>query len=238
MSTPQEIRDQNLSYLNQHGFQPATWMPLSCEPGDPPGDEPGFASGVLRPEFEIAQRLMIHGAIFAWGSAPSDFGPTILRFVDDNDLRSSMTDDEQEVLDLPKDEAAADYGHMVGWRLENMWALAWTLGLANGPSAISGQLSQEVIDELLALFLPEFRVCAEDLMEKGTTQPVASIIAMEDRFYLAHNAVRSAQLDPDAGTVPENFDPVADGGAIHERRHSLTWALAPGAMWDEVDLST
>lgn len=238
MATPQEIRDQNLSYLNQQGFQPATWMPLSCEPGDPPGDEPGFASGILRPEFEIAQRLMTHCAVFAWGSAPSEFESTILQFVDDNDLRSCMTDDELDLMDLPKDEASATYGSMVGWRLENMWALAWILGLAQEPSATTGQLSQDVIDQLLALFLPEFSICAEDLVEQGVVQSSAAVIALEDRFYLAHNAVRSAQLDPEAGTVPDHFDPVADGGAIHERRHSLTWALAPGARWDEVDLST
>lgn len=29
-----------------------------------------------------------------------------------------------------------------------------------------------------------------------------------------------------------------DGGAIHERRHSLTWILSPGIDWDDTDMST
>jgi hypothetical protein len=39
-------------------------------------------------------------------------------------------------------------------------------------------------------------------------------------------------------TVPADFDPIANGGVIHERRHALTWALAPGVSWDDIDLST
>ena len=63
---------------------------------------------------------------------------------------------------------------------------------------------------------------------------------MEDLFYCVHNAVRSAQLamheenDDAVGIVPEGFDPIANGGVIHERRHALTWALSPGVDWDEV----
>ena len=60
---------------------------------------------------------------------------------------------------------------------------------------------------------------------------------MEDLFYCAHNAVRTAQMGGKAA-VPEGFHPVRDGGAIHERRHSLTWALSPGVEWEETDLST
>ena len=59
---------------------------------------------------------------------------------------------------------------------------------------------------------------------------------MEDLFYCAHDAVRSAQLG--GATVPIGFHPIDDGGGIHERRHALTWALSPGTDWDDTDLST
>ena len=34
------------------------------------------------------------------------------------------------------------------------------------------------------------------------------------------------------------FDPMGNGGVIHERRHSLTWMLSKGINWEETDLST
>ncbi len=55
-------------------------------------------------------------------------------------------------------------------------------------------------------------------------------------FYCLHNAVRSAQCGDD--TVPPGFDPIGNGGVVHERRHSLTWMLSKGIEWDDTDLST
>ena len=65
----------------------------------------------------------------------------------------------------------------------------------------------------------------------------ADIIALEDLFYCAHNAVRSAQTG-EAGTVPSGFHPVNNGGVVHERRHGLTWLISAGVAWDDTDLST
>jgi hypothetical protein len=48
--------------------------------------------------------------------------------------------------------------------------------------------------------------------------------------------VRSAQLG--GKTVPNNFDPIGNGGVIHERRHALTWMLSKGTTWDNTDVST
>ena len=89
----------------------------------------------------------------------------------------------------------------------------------------------------MGLFLPEFTISCDSLLVQGNTQAIEDIVRMEDRFYLAHNAVRSGQTG-EAGMLPAGFDPIGDGGAIHERRHSLTWALSPGTAWDDTDLST
>lgn len=62
------------------------------------------------------------------------------------------------------------------------------------------------------------------------------VLKKEDLFYCLHNAVRSAQLG--RKTVPLNFDPIMNGGVIHERRHSLTWMVSKDIDWDETDLST
>tara|TARA_R110002073_G_scaffold329060_2_gene511002 strand:- start:253 stop:963 length:711 start_codon:yes stop_codon:yes gene_type:complete len=236
MTTPQQMRDKNIALLNQRGFKPATWMPLPAAVGDV-SEETGFAGGTLRPELEIANRLLCHCAVFAWGSAPSEFEQRVTEFILNNELRRSMTDSELNIVNLSMDDARADYAHLVGWRLENMWSLAWILGLADEPSATTGQLPEETSGALLSLFLPGFTATAASLLNQGQTQSIETVIEMEDRFYLAHNAVRSGQLGK-AGMLPDDFDPVADGGAIHERRHSLTWSLAPGTRWDETDLST
>lgn len=139
-------------------------------------------------------------------------------------------------MGLSKSDATAQFAEVVGWRLENMWALAWLLGLAEEPSAIIGQLPPEVSGLLMGLFLPDFTATVATLTS-GDLQPVEEVIRAEDLFYLAHNAVRSGQLG-ELDRIPEGFDPIGSGGAIHERRHSLTWALAPGTRWHETDLST
>lgn len=69
-----------------------------------------------------------------------------------------------------------------------------------------------------------------------TPRKDAEVDALEDLFYCAHNAVRSAQLGHD--TVPPGFHAVVDGGVVHERRHALPWALSLGVAWDDTDLST
>lgn len=236
MSDSQAIRDANLVYLNERGFKPATWMPLPCEVGKA-SEEDGFAGGTLRPAVEIAQRLLCHAAVFAWSAAPGPFGPKIAAFMDNNDLRALMTDDELEIVNMSKDDANAEFADSVGWRLENMWPLAWLLGAAVEPSATAGQLSDEVSGPLMGLFVPDFAITAAELVDAGSSPAIADVVKLKDRHYLAHNAVRAGQLG-DRDKLPTGFDPIADGGAIHERRHSLTWALSPGTDWDDTDLST
>lgn len=236
MITPQEMRETNIAFLNEHGFKPAAWMPLPYEVGAP-AEEAGYAGGTLRPEIEIANRLLCHCAAFAWGSAPAEFERPIASFIASNGLRQLMTDDELEIVDMSKDDACEQFAHRVGWRLENMWSLAWVLGVADKPSAITGQLPQEVSGAMMSLFLPEFTLDAESLIAQGQTQPLEEIVQLEDLFYLAHNAVRAGQMgNPEQ--IPAGFDPIGDGGAIHERRHSLTWSLSPNTKWNDTDLST
>ncbi len=234
MSIMQSIRDANLAYLNKNGFKPATWMPLPSEPGTI--GEDGFGGGTLRPTSEIASRYCCHCAVFAWGSAPPAFESAIAKFIADNRLSDHMTADENKILGLSKAAATDEHAGAVGWRLENMWSLAWILGLAPEPSAITGQLSEEISGGMLDDFLPGFEVTVESIVESSNLQGVEEVIRVEDLFYLSHNAIRSGQLGESA--VPADFDPIGDGGAIHERRHSLTWALSPGTSWNDTDLST
>lgn len=100
-------------------------------------------------------------------------------------------------------------------------------------------IGDEITDALNFEFLPAFSATPDefaDFMSSLDVRSVAEVVALEDLFYCAHNAVRSAQLGHN--TVPEGFHPVRDGGVIHERRHALTWCLESGVSWDETDLST
>lgn len=115
-----------------------------------------------------------------------------------------------------------------------MWALAWVLGFEPEP-ALQGFIEHPTIEALLGfLAVPDDDTAA--LLARAKMRPLSEIDRVEDLFYCAHNAVRSAQLGHD--TVPGGFHPLADGGGIHERRHSLSWVLSPVIEWENTDLST
>ena len=131
------------------------------------------------------------------------------------------------------DEPVAHAQNRVGWRLENLWSLAWGLGYEAEPPVAAGMMGSDRIQSVLA-FLRHGSVA--DLLAAASPRSQAQVAALQDRFLLAHHAVRSAQLG--RATVPRGFHPAIDGGVIHERRHALTWMISPGEDWDDTELST
>ena len=117
-----------------------------------------------------------------------------------------------------------------------MWALAWILGFEPEPPFYQGQLPQNVTDSMIFDFLPSLDATTAEFVATVAARTPQEVSRLEDIYYCTHNAVRSAQMGEDG--VPREFHPVRDGGAIHERRHALSWALSPGTDWDETDLST
>jgi hypothetical protein len=220
------LRQQVLTELERQGFRPARWLPL-----------PDVKANV-RPVEEIVSRLMALAAVFTWASAPESAVPTesVRGYVKKNRLSTWMTAEESELLRLARDDAQEQHAGSVGWKLENMWPLAWVLGFEEEPTIEAAQIDDSVSRVILFDFLGGLDAPVNGLVEKAKPRSADAVIAMEDRFYCAHNAVRSAQLGED--TVPEGFHPIMHGGVIHERRHSLTWCLSPGTDWDETDLST
>ncbi len=121
----------------------------------------------------------------------------------------------------------------IGWRLENMWPLAWVLGSEPAPPP-GGMITNEVI---AALVIDMLELLDTDVaLLKEAVRPRAEIVAAEDLFYCAHNAARSAQTG--GATVSDGFHPVVGGGVMHERRMSLTWCISARFDWDDTDLST
>ncbi len=225
------IREINREQLNKAGFVFSEGLPTS--------GHRAFVAGKLRPQKEIASRLMAIQALFIWVTAPESKVPSkeIDDFIERSDLLEHLTADERAILELRRSLAQERFGATIGWYQENIWALAWVMGFEIEPVATGGQLTREVADELFFEFLPKLDMSVDDFLSAANVRELAEIVQMEDKFYCAHNAVRSAQTGSKT-SVPENFHPILDGGAVHERRHALTWALSPDVSWADTDIST
>lgn len=224
------VRKKSVAALTKGGF--------TVSPGLPTAGHRRGVAGKLRPTREIALRLMALDALFTWTSAPEAAVKTdrLKAYIKRNSLLNHLTKEEKAIISLPRAEANKKHAGVIGWRLENMWALAWSLGFETAPDPMLGQIPGEVTEAMIMNFMPGLDASVEDLLEKAKPRSLNEVIAMEDIFYCSHNAVRSAQMG--SKTVPANFHPARDGGAIHERRHGLSWILSPSVKWDDTDLST
>ncbi|MBN2384562.1 DUF4272 domain-containing protein [bacterium] len=224
-----EMRERHYCLLAERAFICARWLPLYRT-----------ESGVdeLRPVEEIAARFLALCSLFLWVSAPEDVAPTNLlkEFYNHNNLDRHLTMSENAIVLMAREDARESHHNTIGWYLENMWALAWILGFEPEPPFYQGQLPDEVIQRMIGEFFPGFTTNITEFIAAIHPRSAIEVGQLEDLYYCTHNAVRQAQLGDNS--VPTYFHPVADGGAIHERRHSLTWALSPGTEWEDTDLST
>lgn len=226
----QNIRVENLRFLNAAGFTVAESLPLSrLEAGEEPR---------LRPEKEILGRLVALKTLWLWVDTHplSETTETLLKMIDSGNVTHHLTQQENSILALTREDAVAEYEHVMGWKNENCWSLAWILGFPKAPMVEAGQLSGSEGKDLMLDWLPNSASELRELERKSQLRAASEVHDLEDLFYCAHNAVRSAQMG--ASTVPDGFHPIVDGGCIHERRHALTWSLSPGVAWEDTDLST
>jgi len=217
-----DLRLDNIKICLGSGFKPATSLPTEFE-------------RQIRPNIEIAKRLNAIKAIVLWlmVSEQDLSNEQILNFVATNGLDLFLAEDEKHILNsLRNDEQLRN---AIGWKFENAWPLAWFFGY-NTPDITGEMMTGEQMQEILINYTCPLEGKIEDWLENQETLLEEELIKKEDLFYCLHNAVRSAQLGRQ--TVPPSFDPIGNGGVIHERRHSLTWMLSNGIEWDETDLST
>lgn len=217
-----ESRLENLSICIHAGFKPATSLPTEL-------------GRKLRPSIEIAKRLNAIKAIVLWLMVPPENLPdeVILNFAERNQLEDFIADDEKMILESPRNDD--DARNLIGWKFENTWPLAWYFGYRE-PEITGEMMSGEQMQEILNDYACPLDENIEEWIKSRNIVSEENLQKKEDLFYCLHNAVRSAQMG--GKTVPENFDPVGNGGVIHERRHSLTWMLSEGVSWDDTDLST
>jgi len=224
------VRANTQAHLDEAGFDYADSLPtLGHRAGVP---------GKLQSADEIQKRLLSMYVVYLYVAAPEEAIPKdqLGAFIGAYDLVDSLTPEEAQIISTPREQARQQHLDNIGWTLENMSALAWLLGYDAKPSVSDGMISGERLDGLLD-YLGQSWDGPEAFKQQVDPRSEAEVIQLEDVFYCAHNAVRSAQMGH-AEQVPKKFHPVRDGGVIHEKRHSLTWALSPGVAWDETDLST
>ena len=224
--TAESLRAKVFADLEALGFQPAKSLP------GPDIHRP------IRPAAEVTARLMALDALFTWVAFSEEAvaSERIERYIDRNGLRDWLTEDESGIIALERADAEEAHIQNIGWKLENMWALAWVLGFDPEPALEASQVGEDVTRPMIYEFLPGLDGTIARLLAKASPRTADEVIAMEYRFYCAHNAVCSAQLGRQ--TIPEGFHPVIHGGAVHERRHSLSWCIEPEVTWDDTDLST
>ena len=215
-------RLENVAICHEAGFKPASSLPTEFD-------------RQLRPSIEIANRLNAIKSLVLWLMVPQENlqDEKILDFIDQNNLKDFMTNEEETILNLSRDDEEAR--NSIGWKFENAWPLAWYFGYRE-PGIRGEMMSGEQMQEILMKYTCPLEERIEEWVRDKKTVSKESVIQKEDLFYCLHNAVRSAQLG--GNTVPTGFNPIGNGGVIHERRHSLTWMLSKGVDWEETDLST
>ncbi len=228
-----ETRKKNIRTLTEAGFCVTDNLPISRIDE---GELPDLRN--LRPKDEITGRLLALKALWLWVDThpKAESEESVREMIDEGGLGRHLSPQEREISDLSREEAFDLHGDLMGWKNENCWPLAWALGFPDIPSVTVGQVAGALGRRLMLEWLPNNSVECREFPTICSLREVKEVHDLEDLFYCAHNAVRSAQLGGD--TVPDGFDPVVDGGCIHERRQSLTWMLSPGVAWDDTDMST
>lgn len=224
----EDIRQQNLDVLSNMGFAVTDSLPSG-----PRGEE-----DALRPKEEIARRLWALNVVFLYVAFPPGAAATdsIKRCIDANGLAAAHTAEERAMLKPWRWLSRRRNWDSVGWYLENMLSLAWILGFEIEPGLDGAMVDEELIEQLLVGFIGDLDESMPRWLDAKSPRLESEVIAKEDLFYCAHNAVRNAQLGQ--ASVPDGFHPIVNGGVIHERRHALTWAISPGTSWDETNLDT
>ncbi|WGH76384.1 DUF4272 domain-containing protein [Tenacibaculum tangerinum] len=217
-----DLRLENIAICLDAGFKPASSLPTAFE-------------RELRPTVEIAQRLNAIKALVLWLMIPEENleSDKVLTFIHKNNLNNFMDEEEKEILNTSRDDEQAR--NAIGWKFENAWPLAWYFGYKE-PDIMGEMMSGEQMQEILMEYTCPINESIEEWVKHQEILSEKYLLQKEDLFYCLHNAVRSAQLGRE--TVPKGFDPMGNGGVIHERRHSLTWMLSKNISWEDTDLST
>lgn len=167
----------------------------------------------VRPAEEIAARFLSLSLLFTWVCADDEEAPSaeLQATIEENGLDHFLTDDELDLLEMERDEAGEEGRATIGWKLENMWPLAWALGFAREPAADGQMIDEATVKELIFEFTPKL----VEAMAEGGEGP-----RLRGADELAATHARFAAGD-------------AANPVIVERTVPLAWMLAPGTEWED-----
>jgi hypothetical protein len=210
-----DFRARHLEILGNLDIQPAVWMPLAHERN----------LRILRPLDQIARRLMAAYAAHSWVNLPERTltSNDLHRYVEVNQLRPWLSKPESFWLETPRN-TAEKFAENSGSLNEHLWSLAWILGFEIAPFPFGEEADPEILAPIRKEILQDFGRNVGSLLQWSNPRRVEEVITLEDLLYCSHCAL-SGQAAEDAIAV------------IQERRHPLTWALSPGIVWDEIDLT-
>ena len=180
----EELRARVFAELEAIGFRPARSLPLPDT-----GRHLRPAGGDRRPPAAALDALFTR---VAFSEEDVDSG-RIESHVERNGLRGSA--DRGRAGDRLASGAEAHESHVdaIGWKLENMWSLAWALGFEPGRRS-SLQIRDDITRWMSYDFLPGLGHTVVDLLARAAPRPAEGVIALEYRCLLRHDAVRGAQL--------------------------------------------
>ena len=195
----------------------------------------------LQPASEVARRTLVLWAVAlrAEGMPQRE----TLELIRQCDLESSVSPSEKAFLhrEPPDPEECA----RLGWRLESIWALLWTLGIVEELSWPGGMCN---VAKLVQLMRPQEKEAA--FITNARLRPTSEILDAQDLIMRIHWAIRDAYLNH-GGMIPEDLDwsghspsvPLASSeavGVVEQRHWTLNWLtrFMDPQDWDHVDTPT
>jgi len=145
-----------------------------------------------------------------------------MRWLTANDLRHSVTDDEEAFITCSVGEPQAFRG-----LIESLWALAWVLGVVpriDWRTLCSNDFIRSFPD-------PRSGGLASPIGSAATTVSAVQLTQQLDIAYVLHHSHVEAALSGGPSPSSVSFDAVA------ARRRALEWAES-SSTWDEVEMDT
>ena len=149
------MRQRHVRLLARRGFRPAASLPR-------------VRTTRLRPIREIAARTIALDALCAWVMEDPAETPSarIRAYAARNRATKWMTAEERAIFKLPKARVRT-HVDTIGWRLENLCALAWVLGFSPTPAVDGNTIPAKIFRALVLRFMPGLTATVDDLVEKA-----------------------------------------------------------------------
>lgn len=187
-----------------------------------------------RPVMEVALRAVALQGLIGYVTAPAEVLSTasIQAIVQQQRLGAWLTADERAVFQVPRGRVQEHHASTIGWSIETLATLCWSLGADLALGADIAPLGGEDCLRVVRTHAPDLAGDVRQWLQSATLRAQAELVAMEDMYYCLHNGVRNAVLGRRAGLAQERAK------VIEVRRHALTWILSPGVVWSDTDVST